>query len=161
MSFDYLVILALWVICPFILLITVPRYRIREFIAVFFIFQTLTWLFSITLTAFDLLSFPIRLFPNATKIGFTMEYLVYPTAAVLFYKWFPERATSLRRAWHYFFSVSGFILIMFLLGKYTNLLSKVSVNALIRSYFNFTVELWLCKLYVQWLLKKTTLQKVG
>jgi hypothetical protein len=161
MSFDYLVIFTLWIICPFILVLVVPRQQIREFIAVFFFFQSLTWLFSISLTAFDLLSFPVRLFPNATKIGFTMEYLVYPTAAVLFYKWFPGKANAFRRSLHYIVFVAGILLWMFLIGKFTNLLSEVKINALMRSAFNFTIELWLCRSYVQWLLKKTTLQRVG
>lgn len=158
MTFDYIVLLVLWIILPIVLYIIVPRHRIREFLAVFLFFQTLTWLFSIGLTYFEFLESPVREFKFATQINFTVEYLVFPTAAVMFQRWFPNGSGKLRRSIHYLLSVGGILFFMFLLGTFTNIM-EIKLDNLIRSAFNFTFELWLCRKYIVWLMKQVTLQK--
>ena len=73
MTLDLVVLIGIWVIFPILLICFVPKYRVREMVAVFMFFQTLTWVFSIGLTYFDLLSAPIREFLNSTKVNFTLK----------------------------------------------------------------------------------------
>jgi hypothetical protein len=157
MSVDRIVIILLWIILPIVLWVVVPRHRIRESVAAFLLFQTLTWVFSIGLSYFGFLASPVRLFENATKISFTSEYLVFPTAAVLFQLWYPDNSNKIKRVFHYALSVGGILLFMNLLGSFTEIMT-VKLDNLIRSAFNFTIELWLCRRYMVWLMKKTLLK---
>lgn len=157
MSIDKIVILILWILLPLTLILIVPRDRIREAVAAFFFFQTLTWVFSIGLSYFGFLTSPVRLFEEATKISFTSEYLVFPTAAVLFQLYYPSGSSKVKRVFHYVLSVGGILLFMYLLGSFTKIMT-VKVDNLIRSAFNFTIELWLCRKYMVWLMKKTLLK---
>ncbi|MFC0472767.1 CBO0543 family protein [Halalkalibacter kiskunsagensis] len=152
MTVERTVLIATWIIFPLFLLKFVPKERYREMIAVFLFFQTLTWLYSIGLTYFGLLSAPIREFPNATKINFSVEYIVFPTAAVFFQLTYPEKKGKVRRIFHYMYWVGAILLFMFLIGKSTELMT-VKPGNLLRSSCNFTIELLLCRRYIEWLLK--------
>src|SRR5690554_5718518 len=101
MDVNYLTLILLWVLLPISLWIAVPRNRLREATATFLFFQMLSWLFSFGLTAAGMPESPFRVFMYATKITFTMEFLVYPTIGVLFQLTFPEGARFLRRSAHY------------------------------------------------------------
>jgi hypothetical protein len=158
MTFDYGVLLGLWVVLPLLLLVVIPRSRVREFLVVLIFFQSLTWIVSIVLTAFGLLSSPVLEFGKATKINFTMEYLVFPVAAVLFHRWYPIGLGKVRQVLHYIISVAGILLFMFLIGRYTHIM-KIEIGNLIRSGINFMFELWLCRKYMVWLLEKVKLSK--
>ncbi|WP_369679962.1 CBO0543 family protein [Bacillus sp. FJAT-45066] len=125
----------------------------REVVATFLFFQMLTWLFSIGLTNAGLLEAPVRFFKDATTINFTMEYLAFPTAAVLFQLYFPINAKFLRRLVHYLLWVGVILSFMILIGTFTNIMN-IKIDNLIRSFFNFTIELWLCRRYVVWLFKQ-------
>ncbi|WP_026574355.1 CBO0543 family protein [Bacillus sp. UNC438CL73TsuS30] len=151
MKSDYLVLLLLWLIFPISLWKVIPRSRLREAIATLLLFQMLTWLFSIYLTYFGLLESPVRIFKHATKINFTMEYLAFPFFALLFQLKFPKNAHFIRRVLHYFFWIGIMLTFMFLMGKFTNIM-KISMENLIRSFFNFIIELWICRRYVLWIM---------
>ncbi|WP_412759027.1 CBO0543 family protein [Neobacillus cucumis] len=133
---DSYVMLILWIVLPFILWKVTPRNRLREVIATLLFFQMLTWLFSIFLTYFGLYEPPFRLFKNATKINWTMEYLVFPFFSVLFQLKFPKNEYFFRRLSHYLFWVGMILLAMILLGKISNIVNS-NMESLIRSFFNF------------------------
>jgi len=160
MNSDYLVLLILWITLPMILWNVIPRDRVREAIATFLFFQMLTWLFSIGLTYAGLLEAPVRIFKYATKINFTLEYLVFPTIAILFQLRFPKKSTFIRRLFHYLFWVGITLSSMLILGTFTNIMD-VKVDNLIRSFFNFIIELWLCRHYVVWIMKQPEHKEVG
>lgn len=82
-----------------------------------------------------------------------MEYLVFPTIAVLFQLKFPLKGDFIRRFFHYLFWVGVFLSFMFLIGTFTNIMD-VKLDNLIRSFFNFLIELWLCRRYVLWIIKQ-------
>lgn len=151
MNSNLYVMLLLWIVLPLILWKATPRNRLREVIAVLLFFQMLTWSFSIFLTYIGLYEPPYRLFKQATKINWTMEYLVFPFFAVLFQINFPLKASFLRRLFHYLIWVGIIIFAMFLLGKFTNIVTMKS-GSLIRSFLNFIIELWICRRYVLWVM---------
>jgi hypothetical protein len=151
MNFDFFVMLLFWIILPIVLWKIVPRNRLREIIATFLFFQMLTWVVSIFLTFAGLLQSPVRLFKHATTINFTMEFLVFPFFAVLFQLKFPKKANFKRCLVHYLFWVGIILCFMFLLDKFTNIMS-IKMENLIRSFFNFIIELWLCRRYVLWMM---------
>jgi uncharacterized membrane protein YgdD (TMEM256/DUF423 family) len=149
-NFDYFILAMIWIICIITLLLVVPRSRFREFVAVFLFFQALTWIFSITLTAFGAISTDVRLFERATKISFTSEYAFYPTLAVIFHRWYPDKAGKPRVALHYLIIIGVILLYMYLLGKYTGIMDIVGPGQFIRTFFNFIFEFWLLRRYIVW-----------
>lgn len=159
MSLDYYVTISLWIFLPIILWIVVPHNRWREAIATLLFFQMLTWLFSIGLTFAGLLDSPVRIFKYATKISFTMEYLVFPSIAVFFQLTFPPAPRFIRRVFHYLLWVFIILISMFLIGLFTQLM-VVKLDGLVRSFFNFIIELWLCRQYVLWIQHKSETKKV-
>ncbi|MEH7237640.1 CBO0543 family protein [Bacillus sp. JJ1562] len=152
MKFDYYILILIWITFPVVLWKVIPRERLRESIATFLFFQMLTWLFSIGLTYTGLLEAPVRLFKHATKINFTMEFLIFPTIAVLFQLNFPKKAYFTKRLLYYLLWVGIILSFMLLLGTFTNIM-VVKWDNLIRSFFNFLIELWLCRRYVMWMTK--------
>lgn len=158
MTFDYFIILLIWIVSVAALIAVVPRSKIREYLAVFLFFQALTWVFGIIFTEFDLMSAKIRLFNKATKISFTSEFIFYPTMAVVFYRWFPTNAGKLRVALHYVLCVGVLLAYLYFLGNFTNIM-RIKPSLYVQAFFNFTFEYWLTRQYVVWLTKNTKLQK--
>lgn len=159
MNTNIIAAILLWTVLPAMLWLIVPKYRLREAIATFMFFQMLSWLFSIALTAAGYLESPFRIFAYATKIGFTMEYLVYPSLAVFFQLSFPEKANYLRRSCHYLLWISMILLVMYVIGRFTDLLT-LNEETLIRGFFNFLIVLWLVRQYILWMTKGTRSFKV-
>nr|WP_246944855.1 hypothetical protein [Bacillus pinisoli] len=88
-----------------------------------------------------------------------MEYIVFPTFAVLFQLKFPINASFPRRFVHYVFWVGMILAFMLVIGQFTNMMD-VKWDNLIRSFFNFLIELWLCRRYVLWMIKDLEVKKV-
>ncbi|MCM3763685.1 CBO0543 family protein [Neobacillus niacini] len=158
MSFDYFIIVMIWVISIITLFLAIPKARIREFVAVFLFFQALTWMFSITLTAFGLLSTEVRLFEHATKISFTSEFAFYPTLAVVFHRFYPEKAGKRKVILHYLLFVGIILLYMYLLDKFTGIMNGEITEQLIRTFFNFIFEFWLLRQYMVWFMRSMSSQ---
>lgn len=78
-----------------------------------------------------------------------MEYLVFPFFSVLFQLKYPKNAHFFKRLSHYLFWVGMILLAMILLGKISNIVNS-NMESLIRSFFNFIIELWLCRQYILW-----------
>jgi len=66
-----------------LLLIFVPKNKIREASVIFCFKQLITWLLGLFVAEFNLIEYPVRLFANATKASFTFEYFVYPSICVI------------------------------------------------------------------------------
>jgi hypothetical protein len=158
LTIEQLVLATIWLSCILILFFVVPRQRVRELVAVFLFFQTLTWLFSIALSYHGLLYAPVREFPDATKISFTLEYIAFPSAAVFFQLWYPEKSGKIRRTVHYGLTVGGILLFMLVVGSITELMT-IKVDNLIRSFCNFTLELLICRRYIVWFMKPIAITK--
>jgi hypothetical protein len=88
-----------------------------------------------------------------------MEYIVFPTVAVLFQLKFPNKANFVRGLLHYLQWIGIILTFMLLIGFFTDIM-VVKMDNLIRSFFNFLIELWLCRRYVLWLIKQPELAKV-
>lgn len=152
MTIDQITLLFLWILFPLLLLIFVPKDRIRELIAVFLLFHALTWSFSIVLTHYGLLQAGTLEFPHATKINFSLEYIVYPSIAVFFQLWFPEHRCRRLKALYYLCFVLLILSIIILVSIFTNLIF-LTVSGMISSFFNFLIEFVLCRKFIQWFLR--------
>lgn len=84
------------------LVVYVPRSRLREALVVFFFKQTITWPLGLAVVHYGLIEYPVRFFSNATKVHFSFEYFIYPSLCSIFMMTYPVGQGWLRRFMHYF-----------------------------------------------------------
>jgi hypothetical protein len=121
MSKEALILVLIWVlgISAFVLLI--PKNSRRRFIFAFLACQCLTWLDSLILVQFNLISFPFREFPKATDILFTTSSFMYPLIYA-FYLFYIHKAKRIGRLLYLSIWVSGIAIFVELDEKFTDLL---------------------------------------
>jgi len=102
-----------------LLLIFVPKNKIREASVIFCFKQLITWLLGLFVAEFNLIEYPVRLFANATKASFTFEYFVYPSICVIFNLYYPERKSLFKRILYYFIYTAAITVFEVILEKYT------------------------------------------
>lgn len=88
---------------------------------------------------FDLLAYPVREFPKATDIGFTMPYMVYPIMAGIYIMYEPRNSLGLRTLYLFVCSF-GVGVFHHMMQKYTDLLDFVNYHWIFTFGFLFRRE---------------------
>lgn len=115
--------LSAWGITAILLLIFVPKKRIREAQIAFLFKHIITWLFGLLVVEKKLIIYPKRLFfSKAIKSSFTFEYFVYPALCALFNLYYPEKRPAYIKMLYYFFHTSVIAGFELFAVKYTNLI---------------------------------------
>ncbi|MGG1678273.1 CBO0543 family protein [Neobacillus sp. NRS-1170] len=135
MTVDVLVLILIWVIGFIAFMLFIPKNRRRRFLIAFMICQSFTWLIAVLLVYFDRISYPIREFPKATHLLLALNYFFFPLLCGFYIIYEPKRNYTVRllylSGW-----VTGVVVIINLLEKYTNLL-KFQHYAWYWSWLNF------------------------
>lgn len=122
----------LWIIITSIivlilLILIVPKNRIREAWLNFVFFQTLTWATGVILAEYNLVKSPFRMFPKATTQNFFNDFIIFPSISVLYYFLFP-------------YQQKRYIQCLFILG-----------SAIVVGIYDFSVERFTdLKRYIHW-----------
>lgn len=125
MNRDTVIEIMSWIITIILLIIFVPRKKIKEAQVIFFFKQLLTWPFGLVVSELGLVEYPVRFFPVATRASFTFEYFVYPAICVLFNLYYPFEKGTARKLVHYFIYTTGITVVEEILQKYTDLIKYV------------------------------------
>lgn len=120
MSIEYIILASSWIILAILLLIFVPKSRIREANVILMFKQVMTWLLGSIVVQLHLIEYPVRLFPYALRTSFTFEFFVYPSLCVFFNLYYPEDKGLFRRFVHYFIYTTGITVFEVILETYTN-----------------------------------------
>ncbi|MBL0386085.1 hypothetical protein JJB07_05405 [Tumebacillus sp. ITR2] len=126
MSKEFWILVSLWVVIPVALWRLTPKSRTREMHLVFMSMQTFTWLFDILVVQFGLIEYPYREFPHATRMNFTLHFLLYPSLAVVFMLYFPEAKPKWVKALYTVLFSAGIAAIAVVIERYTHLVHLVS-----------------------------------
>ena len=153
MTLEYILLALSWAISIALLLIFIPRNKVREAHVVFFFKQLLTWLFGLVIAEYDLIEYPVRIFKSATTASFTFEYFVYPAICALFNINYPENRVWLKKALHYFYYTSGITAIEMILEKYTLLIDYVNWTWF-WTWLTLLATFLLSRLYYTWFFRK-------
>ena len=70
MNKEIIILSSIWILITLMLLIFVPKNKLREAIVIFFFKQFLTWIVGLLVVQFGLIEYPVRMFANATKSSF-------------------------------------------------------------------------------------------
>ncbi|MCI3919630.1 hypothetical protein MO973_05210 [Paenibacillus sp. TRM 82003] len=127
MSVERIVIIALWIIGPVAALLFVPRAQARRFAIGLLISQSIIWLKVVLVAEFDLMEFPVREFPKASDMGFTIQYMFFPVLCGIYFIHRPVKPWLKRIAW-FLGAVSALAVIHELLAQYTDLIEYQRYN---------------------------------
>jgi hypothetical protein len=122
MKTEYMILLAAWVITISLLIIFVPKDKIRDAWIIFMFKQFMTWVIGLCIIEWHLIQYPVRLFSYATRSSFTFEYFVYPAICVLFNLYYPKQKPRIRKFAHYLIYCSVITIIEEILEAHTDLI---------------------------------------
>ncbi|WP_459909512.1 CBO0543 family protein [Desulfotomaculum defluvii] len=149
MSIDILLLASAWLITIILLVVFVPRNKIRHGILIFLFKQFITWILGLIVAEFILIEYPVRSFPRATRSSFDFEYFVYPALCVLFNLHYPVNKNFSAQLMHYVYFCSGITAIEITLEKYTNLIEYINwawyttwISLFITFYLSRRFYLW-------------------
>jgi hypothetical protein len=123
MSTDTLLIILGWVITATLLIIFVPKKKIKRAILVFLFKMSITWVIGLLVVELKLIEYPVRSFAYASKTSFDFEYFVYPAFCVLFNLHYPEGKSFAKRSLHFIYYCSGLTAVEVIVEKNTNILN--------------------------------------
>jgi len=126
MSKEKIIEYSSWIIMLALLIWLVPVSRIREALVIFFIKQSITWIFGLLVVQLGLIIYPLRVFPNATNTSFTFEFWVYPIICIIFNLYYPFGESVISQIWHYTVYASVITAIEYIIEKYTLLIKYIN-----------------------------------
>jgi hypothetical protein len=107
------------------LIVIVPKNKIREAQLAFLFMQLITWLFGHLVAEFRLIEYPVEIFKYATKISFSFEYFIFPAICAVFNTNYPAGKSHLKQFMYYFNFVTTMTIIEVICEKYTNIIKYI------------------------------------
>lgn len=141
------IIISSWIITSLLLILFVPRDKIREAQIPFLFKQVITWLFGLVVVEKGFIEYPYRLFfKKANKSSFTFEYFVYRT---LFNLYYPEKRNALIKVLYYFFHTSIITFLEIIAVKYTKLI-RYKKWTWYWSFITLWMTYYISRVYYRW-----------
>ena len=125
MNKDLLILVGLWIITVIMLLLFIPKKKIREACLVFLFKLSITWFIGLIVVELRLIEYPVEFFRYATKTSFSFEYFIFPAICAIFNLNFPVDKGLLRKFLHYFSFCTAMSIIEALFEKYTNIIKYI------------------------------------
>ncbi|OGO76870.1 MAG: hypothetical protein A2Y23_07760 [Clostridiales bacterium GWB2_37_7] len=152
MSTDRLLIIIGWTITTVLLLLYVPKARIRQAFVIFMFKQLITWLVGLVVVELRLIEYPVRSFAYASKTSFDFEYFIYPAFCVLFNLYYPEGKSFLKRSLHYIYYCSALTAVEVVVEKYTDILHYVNW-AWYTTFITLFLTFFMSRQFYKWFFK--------
>jgi len=125
MNNDFLILIGAWISTFAMLLVFIPKSRIREAQLVFLFKLSLTWLLGLIVVELRLIEYPVELFKYATKTSFSFEYFIFPSICAVFNLNFPNNKSNFRKFMHYFYFCTTMTILEVMCEKYTNIIKYI------------------------------------
>lgn len=152
MKFEYLLIIGSWIVTIILLIIYIPKDKIREAQVAFFFKQLMTWVLGLAVVELKLIEYPVRLFPYANKTSFTFEYFIYPSICAIFNVHYPINKGHLRKFIYYFFYCTTITIVEITVERYTNIINYINWNWFI-TWITLYITFYLTRKYYEWFFK--------
>lgn len=85
MQMEHLILIAMWLLGIVGFIVFIPRKDVRMGLLSLLIYQSVIFNCDMFAFKYDLLSAPIRIFPKATHLAITINYIFYPVLFSIFY----------------------------------------------------------------------------
>jgi hypothetical protein len=155
MSIERTIIISIWVLGALLLVLFIPRKKIREAIVAFLFCQAVMWLIVLINVRLGQLRFPVREFPVATDLSFTLNYFLWPAISVFYYIHEPKSGFALRTVYLLVYVV-GTSSLHLAIAHYTQLIDYVKL----KWYLGFLFPLFFflaTRFYCNWFFKDSSL----
>lgn len=148
------ILISTWIISIILLLLFVPKDKIRHAQVSFLFKQTVTWIFGLLVVKYDLIEYPVRFFKKVNKTSFTFEYMVYPALCALFNLYYPEKRNNYIKGLYYIFHSSLITGFEVYAQKFTKLIKYKNGWKWYWSYSTIMFTYFLSRLYYKWFFKE-------
>lgn len=126
MIVEKVILIAAWIVTAVMLIVFVPKSKIREAQVIFFFKQLITWSVGLSVVQYGLIEYPYRLFfSDASKTSFCFEYFIYPSICVVFNLHYPADKSQLRQFLYYSYFCTAITVFEVLCERYTNVISYI------------------------------------
>ena len=149
---EILILIFSWLISIFLMLKFIPKEMKRTAHITFLFVSTITWIYEYIQLLFGLVEFPFREFNVATKMSFSLYYLVYPTFGVFFITLYPREKGKLQIFIHFFVFAIALTIYSVIIEKYSSLITFKKWDWPIRVLSNLII-LYIVKRFVFWFKK--------
>ncbi|WP_026575546.1 CBO0543 family protein [Bacillus sp. UNC438CL73TsuS30] len=122
MLVERIILVAMWLTGFICLMLFIPRNDRRKGILALLIFQAFIWLCDLPSFQLNLLKAPVREFPKATDLPFTIDYFFYPVLFSIYYVHKKKKGSFWSRMIPFLVWVSIITLYDSVLERYTDLL---------------------------------------
>ncbi len=153
MNQDLLIIIAAWIITIIILILYIPKEKLREAQLVFLFILSITWLIGLMVVEFKLIEYPVEFFEHATQTSFTFEYFIFPSLCAVFNMNYPKNKSIFKQFMHYFNFCSVMTVIEVICERYTNIITYLNwtwyvtwITLFITFYVSRQYYLWFFRL---------------
>lgn len=155
MVMERIILICIWIVTCSLLIITVPRKKIREAFVIFSFKQMLTWFLGFLVVQYKLIEYPVREFPYAARNSFSFEYFIYPAICIVFNLKFPENKGNLNKTLWYLFFPSWMTALEVIIEKYTDLVNYITWQWY-WTWVTFLITFYLSRIFYLWFMKKQT-----
>lgn len=153
MNIDGVVLTTAWILTIIMLMLYVPKNKLKEAQVIFLFKQLLTWITGLTVVELELIEYPVRLFSKANATSFTFEFFIYPAICVVFNLHYPEGKSPAKKFMHYVNFCTAMTIIEVAVEKYTNIIKYLHWNwfttwitLFLTFYFSRKYYVWFFKL---------------
>ena len=142
-----------WIFMSIILIMFVPKNKVREANIAFLFMQVITWFFGLLVVEKNLISYPSRLFfKKSSKPSFTFEYFVYPAISSLFNVYYPEKKHTFIKSMHYLFYTLLLTFFEVLAVKHTKLI-RYNKWTWYWTFITIWITFYFSRIYSRWFFK--------
>lgn len=154
MKTGYIIEASAITIIIFLLVIFVPKNKIREAIVILMFKQAMTWILGLAAVQLAWLEYPDRLlFSDATQTSFTFEYIVFPAICVFFVLYYPKNYGWAGRFMYYVVYCSAITIVEVLIEHYTTAINyneewhwyTTWLSVFVTFYISWKFYLWFFK----------------
>lgn len=149
---EILILFFSWLISISLLLKFIPKESKRTAHITFLFVSTITWIYEYIQLLTGLVEFPFREFNVASKMSFSLYYILYPTFGVFFIILYPMEKGKLRIFIHFFVFAIAISTFSFFIEKYSSLIYFKKWNWF-SSLISTLIILYIVKKFVFWFKK--------
>jgi len=160
MNRDLMILVVAWIITIIMLILFIPKDKLREAQLVFLFKLLITWFIGLLVVEFRLIEYPVEFFKYATKTSFTFEYFIYPAICAVFNMHYPVNKSILKQFMHYFYFCSAMTILEVLCERYTNIITYLHWTWYI-TWITLCITFYLSRQYYLWFfrLKESTTEE--
>lgn len=152
MKLELILTFAGWAATAILLVLFIPRNKIRDAALIYLFKLFLTWLLGLTVVQLGLIAYPERLFAKATNTSFSFEYFIYPSICAVFNLHYPGHKSKFLQFLYYSLFCTVMTVIEVLVERHTNIIKYIHWSGFM-TWITLFVTFFLSRQFYMWFFK--------